>query len=110
MLHATGYAGAVGWGQQQVHMVGHEHPCMYGERMLVGTFTQPMGICFDVSFSCKADLPVVSPLNDVDGKPRGTIAISSWHERTRSDSSLQFLPARFNKPVAFAPIACQFLH
>jgi hypothetical protein len=57
---------------------------MNGDRIPFGSFSQPVGIGFDVSFFCKADLPIVSTLNDVDGKSRGTIAITSRHVSTRN--------------------------
>lgn len=63
----------VGWCHQQVDMVCHEHPRVDGDRVLLGTLSQPVGIGFDVGFFSEADLPIVPTLDDMNGKPWRTV-------------------------------------
>ena len=64
---------------QQVYMIGHEHPAVDPHSESLSAFCQPVRIGRQIIITGKYGLPVISPLDEVDGKASGTKSGSSWH-------------------------------
>jgi hypothetical protein len=63
---------------------------MNGNGVLFRSFSQPVGVGLDVCFLNKADLPVVSPLDYVDGQAWWAIAMTTRHRTAPRNSAVQF--------------------
>ena len=68
-------------GQQQMHVVGHEHPAMHIHLESQRTFTKPVGISRHIGITGEQRLAIVSPLDDMDRIINGTIPASPGHLR-----------------------------
>ena len=64
---------------QQVYMIGHEHPAVNAHSESLSAHCQPVRIGRQVIITGKYGLPVISPLDEMDGKASGTKSGSSWH-------------------------------
>ena len=81
MLHTPRYCILWSRGHQQVHMICHQHPCVNLNTKLSRAFWQPIDIGRHIFIGTKANLSVISTLNNMYRHTNRKIASSSWHRK-----------------------------
>lgn len=69
-------------GQQQMHMVGHQHIGMHGDAELERQLPQVLQIARPVDVGEEARLPIIAPLHDVLGNTGKIQSGLAWHGRS----------------------------
>ena len=62
---------------KQVYMIGHEHPTVNRNSESLSALCQPVRIGRQIMIAGKYGVPVIAPLDEVDGKAGGTESGSS---------------------------------
>src|SRR5690606_416036 len=87
-LHQPRQGAWLPWGQQQVHVVGHQHVGVHGAVQLQREVPQVIQVAMPVDVGEEAGLAVVAALDDVLGETGEIEAWTTGHGRERTPAGL----------------------
>jgi hypothetical protein len=102
-LHASGQRISRIRRHQQVCVVGHEYPGMYGHTEFPGALPEPVGVGLEVCIGGKANLAVIASLYNMNWDTGRALAMSARH-RMLHDESVVRMPRTSTSRCLKSPV------